>query len=295
MSYNDCLLRRGINFHVMNPIDLPATPGSDVVGFILKVGEKVRHYKVGDRVAALVRTGGNARYVNVPATNLVHVPRSCDTAEAACMISTYMTAYQSLRMATKDQFALNGKTVLITGGIEPVGQALIQLCFRAGAEEVYATAPAHRHKYIKSVLGAHPLPVQPKDWLPTTKGLMDIVFDGTCHDSLESPYASLKHDGVLVCVGMTALLNREEPGVFGAPISAYWARLKGQLMSNTKFYEVWDSFNSNKESYKVCFFILDQHLVILSTDFRHLLICSTLSRNLARLGDFVSFVEEAFY
>lgn len=271
MSYNDCLLRRGINFSVMSSINLPATPGSDAVGFIIQVGEKVRQYKVGDRVAALVRTGGNARYISVPATSLVHVPRSCDTAEAACMISTYMTAYQSLRMGTKNQFTLNGKKVLITGGIEPVGQALIQLCFRSGAEEVYATAPAHRHKYVRSVLGAHPLPVQPEDWLPTTKGLMDIVFDGACHDSLESPYASLKDDGVLVCVGMSALLNREQPGVFGAPISAYWAKVKGQLMSNTECYEVWDSFNSNKEAYKVRSRILYQHLILLSTDFWHLL------------------------
>ena len=245
------MLRRGINFNVMTPVSLPATPGSDVVGYILKVGSRVRHFKIGDRVAALVRTGGNARYVSVPATHLVQVPRSCDSAEAACMVSTYMTAYQSLRMVTKDQFTLNGKRILITGGIEPVGQALIQLCFRAGADEVYATAPSHRHRYIKSVLGAHPLPVNPKDWLPSTKGGMDIVFDGTCHDSLESPYASLKSEGVLVCVGMSALLSREQPGMFGAPISAYWAKLKGQLMHNTRCYEVWDSFTSNKEAFKV--------------------------------------------
>jgi NADPH:quinone reductase-like Zn-dependent oxidoreductase len=167
------------------------------------------------------------------------------------MVSTYMTAYQALRMVTKDNFTLNGKRILITGGIEPVGQALIQLCFRAGAEEIYATAPTHRHRYIKGVLGAHPLPVEPKEWLPIVKGGMDIVFDGKCHDGLDSPLASLKNDGVLVCVGMSALLSKEKPGVFGAPISAYWARLKGQLMSNTKSYEVWESFNENKDAFKV--------------------------------------------
>jgi NADPH:quinone reductase-like Zn-dependent oxidoreductase len=245
------MIRRGICFHVLNPTDLPATPGSDVVGNIIKVGRKVRQYQVGDRVAALVRTGGNARYISLPEENLVQVPRSCDSAEAACMVSTYMTAYQSLRMVTKDKFALNDKRILITGGIEPVGQALIQLCFRAGAEEVYATAPDHRHRYIKNVLGAKPLQVDPKHWLPTIEGSMDIVFDGTCYDSLESPSASLKKDGILVCLGMSALLTREKPGVFGAPISAYWAKFKGQIMSNTKSYEVWESFSDNKDAYKV--------------------------------------------
>lgn len=245
------MIRRGICFQVINPTNLPATPGSDVVGNIIKVGRKVRQYKVGDRVACLVRTGGNARYISVPEVNLVEVPISCDSAEAVCMVSTYMAAYQALRIVTKDNFTLNGRRILITGGIEPVGQALIQLCFRAGAEEVYATAPAHRHRYVKSVLGAQPLPVQPKDWLPITKGAMDFVFDVTCHDVLESPHASLKSDGILVCIGMSALLSKEKPGVFGAPISAYWARLKGQLMSNTKSYEVWGSFNENKDAFKV--------------------------------------------
>eukprot|EP00934_Nitzschia_sp_Nitz4_P003461 Nitzschia sp. Nitz4//scaffold52_size167869//56335//57796//NITZ4_002270-RA/size167869-snap-gene-0.223-mRNA-1//-1//CDS//3329554017//3451//frame0 len=251
VSYSDCLIRRGVCFNVINPTDLPATPGMDVVGNIVAVGREVTNFKAGDRVAALVRTGGNARYVSVPATSLVEVPRSCDAAEAVCMVSTYMTAYQALRLVTKDNFTLNGKRVLITGGIEPVGQALIQLCFRAGADEIYATAPNHRHRYVKTVLGAHPLPVDPKLWLDSIEGSLDIVFDGTCYDSLESPTASLRSDGALICVGMSALLNREKSGVFGAPISAWYAKLKGQLMFNTKSYEVWDSFLENKDAYKL--------------------------------------------
>ena len=207
-------------------------------------------------MACLVRTGGNARYISVQESDLVEVPRSCDSAEAASMVSTYASAYQCLRMVTKDDFTLSGKTVLITGGIEPVGQALIQLCFRASAEEVYATAPQHRHRYIKHVLGAKPLPVEPKDWLPVTKGGMDIVFDVACNDSLESPHASLQKGGTLVCIGMSALLNKEKNGILGAPMSAYWARIKGQLLPNTKSYEVWESFMSDKEAYKVSRFSL---------------------------------------
>ena len=251
VSFTDCVIRQGICFNLINDIDLPATPGGDIVGNVIKIGTDVRHYKVGDRVAALVRTGGNARYINVTEENLIQLPRSCDSAEAVCMVSTFMTAYQSLRLVTKDNFSLSQKRCLITGGIEPVGQALIQLCKRAGAKEVYATAPLHRHKYIKNVLGAHPLPVQPQDWLPTTKGGMDIVFDGTCHDSLDSPYASLTKDGVLVSVGMSAVLKRGDPRIFGAPVSAYWARLQSHFFSNIKSYEVWESFIDNKEVYKL--------------------------------------------
>lgn len=245
------MIRRGVCFEIINPTDLPATPGMDLVGNIIAIGGRVKRFKIGDRVAALCRTGGNARYVVLREEDLVQVPRSCDSAEAVCMVSTYMTAYQSLRMVTRDNFSLDGKRVLVTGGIEPVGQALIQLCFRAGAEEIFATAPTHRHRYIKTVLGAHPLPIDPTSWLDDVRGSMDIVFDGTCYDSLESPSASLKPNGTLVCLGMSALLNRETTGLFGAPIAAYWAKLKGQLMSNSKSYEVWDSFLENKDAYKL--------------------------------------------
>jgi NADPH:quinone reductase-like Zn-dependent oxidoreductase len=251
VSYEDCMMRRGICFGVVNPIGVPATPGMDVVGIIVSVGEGVTSFNVGDRVAALVRTGGNARYINVPESDLVEVPKNCDAAEAVCMVSTFMTAYQSLRLVTNDTFILNDKRILITGGIEPVGQALIQLCFRAGAKEIYATAPNHRHRYVRTVLGARPLPVDPALWLETVKGTMDIVFDGTCYDTFESATASLNEDGTMISLGMSALLNREKPGVLGAPLTAYWAKLKSQIMSNSTSYEVWESFVSNKDAYKL--------------------------------------------
>lgn len=245
------MIRRGICFEVINPTGVPATPGMDVVGTIVAVGDDVTNFKMGDRVAALVRTGGNARYITVPESDLVSVPRTCDSAEAVTMVSTFMTAYQCLRLVSNDTFALNRKRVLITGGIEPVGQALIQLCFRAGASEVYATAPNHRHRYLRTILGARPLPVDPKMWLNSLEGSMDVVFDGTCYDSLESASAALNQNGILISYGMSALLKQETPGLLGAPVSAYWAKLKSRIMTNSISYEIWESFVADKDKFKL--------------------------------------------
>lgn len=248
VSLQDCMLRKGVAFETG---DLPLTPGMDIVGNIITCGKKVRSVYVGDRVATLVRVGGNARYISVPASTLVEVPRSLDAAEAACMVSTYLAAYQCIRKVTNDSFSLEGKRVLITGSMEPVGQALVQLCLRAGALEIYATAPTLRHRYVKSVLGVHPLPPDPADWLPLVQGKMHFVFDGACQDDLSSPYGALRNDGVLLCLGMSSLLSRETPGVFGAPLSAYWARIKGQLLPNSIVYDVWESFLQDRNSYKL--------------------------------------------
>ena len=245
VSLFDCMVRNGVSFE---SVEFPATPGVDVVGNIIKCGQKVTSFKVGDRVAALVKFGGNARYISVPESYLVEVPRSCEASEAVCMISTYMTAYQSLRMVTNDTFRLDGKCILITGGMDPVGQALVQLCLRAGAKDIYTTAPMKRHRYVKWVLGVNALSPEPEDWLQVMTERVDIVFDGTC----QSPYGALKSDGILVCFDTTALLKGESPGILGAPLNAYWERLKRNVLSNTKIYDLWDSFAQDKNAFKVC-------------------------------------------
>lgn len=247
VSMHDCLMRRGICFSVTDPVCLPATPGMDLVGTIVTVGEQVQDFKVGDRVAALVRTGGNARYCVVPQQSLVIVPRYLDASEAVAMVSVYMAAYQSLMISAA---VIEGSTVLVTGaGMGPVEQALIQLSLRAGATQVYCTAPDRHHRYVRSVLGATPLPTN--QWLPIVEEKMDVVFDSLCQDGFESSFKALKNTGTLVCVGMSSLLQNEPMGAFGAPLSAFWARTKAQyFMSRTHFYDVWESFKSDPKKFK---------------------------------------------
>jgi len=146
VTLNDCILRRGLDFDVVNPSTLPMTPGHDVVGRIVALGSNVTDFSEGDRVAALIRTGGNARYASVPQSSLVRVPHTLDSAEAACMVTVYSAAYQSLKMVSSKgpMFSLLGKKVLVIGGMDSVGQAIVQMCNKARAE-VYATAPKRRH------------------------------------------------------------------------------------------------------------------------------------------------------
>jgi len=251
VTYNDCLFRRGMSFSVVEPVCCPATPGMDVIGNIVSVGSNVTEWKEGDRVAALVQTGGNARYVVIPSKSLVAVPRSLDNSEAVCMISIYMTAYQSLRLVVGKERTLKGKQVLVVGALGPTGQALIQMAKRAGADNVFATAPENMHRYVRSVLGAKPLPMEPAEWLTDVKGKMDVVMDNVCQDGFESSRAALSDKGTLVCVGMSGLMNSESMGVFGAPMSARWAQTKASyFMSRTQTYDVLDSFNKDPKKFK---------------------------------------------
>lgn len=216
-------MRRGFDFDVLNPVCLPQTPGLDIVGHICECGSKVGPaFKEGDRVAALVRTGGNARFISVHVDSLVKIPKNIDSAEAAAMVSTFITAYQTLKRITQKgpMFSLLGKRVLILGGMDGVGQALIQMCTKARAE-IYAPGPHSRHAYLLNVLGAHPLPEDRDQWLPLVEGQMDYVFDGMCEDGLETSYKALTKEGELVCFGHMAMLKERQMGFLGAPMSAH--------------------------------------------------------------------------
>lgn len=221
-----------------------------MVGRIIAVGLDVKDFKEGDRVAALIRTGGNARYASVPASSLVRVPQTINAAEAACMVTVYSAAYQSLKMVASESpmFSLRGKRILVIGGMSDIGQAVIQMCNKARAD-TYATAPTNRHAYIIGTLGAVPLPENPKDWLPRVEGDMDYVFDGQCTDGLEAAKKAVKKGGDIVWFGYSSML-KEEMGLFGPPIMAHLKRLTSPVF-NVKCVDIWEHFRKDPESYKV--------------------------------------------
>jgi len=255
VSLQDCIIRRGMWYQ---SVPLPATPGFDAVGTIIQLGEEVSEvssFKVGDRVAALVRTGGNARYVNVPAASLVKIPLGVDATQAACIVSTYMTAFQALdlaRASTDQESSLEGKKVLVTGGNGPVGRAVIELARLAKADAIYATAYGRDHPDLES-MGAIALPFSSEDWLPKVQGSMDIVIDGVCVDNYASPHAALNSTGQLICIGMTSkLYSSKGPGMLigGYPAAARWASIKACFMTRTTTYELWSSFYNEPELFK---------------------------------------------
>ena len=204
-------------------------------------------------MAALVRTGGNARFVSVPMDHLVRVPPTVDAAEAACMVSIYAAAYQSMKLVSTSSLknstlGLNGKKVLVIGGMDSVGQALVQMLNKARAQ-IYATCPKRRHGYMMNVLGAMPLSENISEWLPRVKGKMDVVFDGRCEDGLSAACTALTPKGKVVCFGYGAMIN-EPMGVFGAPMSAYLNKWRGH--ARAKNLDIWESLLNDPQQYKVC-------------------------------------------
>ncbi|MGG1156559.1 alcohol dehydrogenase catalytic domain-containing protein [Brevibacillus formosus] len=78
------------------PVQLPIVLGFDVAGIVKEVGEKVRHFKPGDRVMGLVPMGSYMDYVAVEEDHLAVIPESLSFEEAGAAPAVALTAWQAL-------------------------------------------------------------------------------------------------------------------------------------------------------------------------------------------------------
>ena len=113
-------------------------PHSDGAGLIEAVGAGVDPARVGERVwlwnAQWRRAFGTAaKYVALPAEQAVRLPDGTGFDEGACLGIPAMTAWYAL---FGDGAALDGQTVLVTGGAGTVGRYACQMARLAGARVI---------------------------------------------------------------------------------------------------------------------------------------------------------------
>mmetsp|Transcript_9213 Transcript_9213/g.19127 ORF Transcript_9213/g.19127 Transcript_9213/m.19127 type:complete len:505 (-) Transcript_9213:1943-3457(-) len=247
VSLQDCLLRRGFDFGIANPVSLPIVPGHEFVGSVIVRGERARGFQIGERVTGVVRTGGNARFIAVQEEMIAPVPSGIDLSEALCVVSAYAPAYQAMKMVASRNavFSLAGKRVLVVGSMDGTALAIIEMCRKAKAR-VFVTAPDSLQSYVQASLSVSPLPERSSDWLPVVKESMDLVFDGTCEDGMAASLRALNKSGELVCYGRSSLL-KQKMGLLGAPLSAYF---DGFLTSRARFFDIWESCNREPETFR---------------------------------------------
>ncbi len=146
-NFPDGLLVQGL--YQARP-EIPFVPGMEVVGRIVGIGDKVRNFNLGDRVAGLVMTGGYAEKVLVPAVSLMKIPDSADAGQVTALICGYGTAMHALKQRA-DLKA--GETLVVTGASGLTGLAAIQIGKAMGAK-VIAVASTDEKRAICSDNGA---------------------------------------------------------------------------------------------------------------------------------------------
>jgi NADPH:quinone reductase len=230
LNYTEVLIRRHLYPQTMR-LRPPFVMGYDVVGKIDQIGDGVRDFQVGDRVADMTVVGSNADYRTLRADDVARVPVGVDAAEAATLILSWTTAYQLLHRAARVQ---QGQRVLVHGA---VGQALLVLGRLAGLE-LWGTARGD-HMALVRELGATPIDYQREDFTRVLPGGFDVIVDGIGEDGYRRSYAALKRGGLLCAIGFSASVQarrRMLPIVIEIARLYLWRLLPGG--KRARFYSV---------------------------------------------------------
>ncbi|XP_015892388.1 chloroplast envelope quinone oxidoreductase homolog [Ziziphus jujuba] len=138
------------------PHKFPHTPGTDVAGEVIEVGQGVNSFKAGDKIVTLhshATGGGLAEFSVAKESMTVTRPPEVSAAEAAGLPVAGGTALQALIVAgVKLDGTGKQKNILIIAASGGVGHYAVQLA-RLGNAHVTATCGARNIEFVKS-LGA---------------------------------------------------------------------------------------------------------------------------------------------
>jgi NADPH:quinone reductase len=117
--------------------DPPFTPGAEVAGEVLEAGDKIKHVRAGDRVAAIVPHGGYAEEVVAPGDTVLPLPKEMGFEAAAAFPLVYGTSMHAL---TQRAALRAGETLLVLGAAGGVGLSAVQLGKLMGARVIAAAS-----------------------------------------------------------------------------------------------------------------------------------------------------------
>ena len=148
--------RAGVNFadtharenSYLARYELPLVPGAEVAGVVEHDGHG---FQAGQRVVALVGTGGYAEYVAAPAASTFAVPDGVDDVTAVALLLQGLTAWHLYRTSAKIQ---PGESVVVHAAAGGVGSLAVQLGKPLGAGRVIATASTEAKRALALELGA---------------------------------------------------------------------------------------------------------------------------------------------
>ena len=219
----------------------PFSPGGEVAGEIVALGEGVTHLKIGQRVLASIGWGGMAEKVAAEAARVVPIPDAMPFDEAASLLITYGTTYYAL----KNRAHLRpGESLLVLGAAGGVGSAAVELGKAMGARVIAAASSEDKVEAARG-WGADAGVVYPRgpfdrdgqkklsELFKSACGAAgaDVIYDAVGGDYTEAALRAIAWEGRLLVIGfpagipklplnLTLLKNCQVVGVFWGAFAA---------------------------------------------------------------------------
>ncbi len=130
---------------------LPFVMGFEAAGTVVETGSQVHTIKPGDRVAAVVSSGGYAEYATADASACIPIPDGISFGESTTIPIQGISAFALLKLAAKPQ---PFESLLIQSAAGGVGLYLVQLAKIMGVSKVIALASSPEKISLLEDLGA---------------------------------------------------------------------------------------------------------------------------------------------
>jgi len=151
--------------------ELPFVLGFEAAGIVTELGLGVTGFKLGDRVAAVVSSGGYAQFAVASAAAAILVPPNVSFAEATALPIQGMSAYTLLKYAVMPTAP---QSVLVQAAAGGVGLFLVQLAKHFGIERVVALASSEAKLALLKTVGADTvINYAERDWPERVKEATD--------------------------------------------------------------------------------------------------------------------------
>lgn len=213
-NFPDVLMCRGL--YQVKP-ELPFTPGVELCGEVVAVGEGVSRFAVGDRVlgSAVLPSGGFAELAVMDQNLSFHAPTSLDDAEASSLYIGYQTGWFALHRRTQIR---EGETLLVHAAAGGVGSAAIQLGKAAGAKVIGVVGGAAKAAVARDLGADVVVDRHEQDFVEVVKAETggrgaDIIYDPVGGETYARSTKCIAFEGRILIIGFaggdiqTAALN----------------------------------------------------------------------------------------
>lgn len=200
VNFADSLITRGQ--YQVQPTP-PFSPGFEVAGEVLELGEGVNQFAIGERIIALMPHGGYAEQAVVAANHCVAMPAAMPYEHGAAFPVVFGTSHIALWHRARLQ---EGETLVVHGASGGVGLTAVAIGKQLGAT-VIATASSPQKLEIARQHGAdHLIDTSHEDIRLRIKELTEgrganVIYDPVGGDLFNASLRSIAFEGRLLVIG----------------------------------------------------------------------------------------------
>lgn len=229
---------------------LPFTPGRELAGVVVAVGDGVATARPGDRVVSETAVGAYAEYAIVSDERAISLPAGVDARLAAAVMLQGLTAHY---LAYSTYPLKPGDTCLVHAAAGGVGLLLCQIAARIGARVIGTVGSEAKARLAREAGATDVILYNETDFVGETRRItggvgVQVVYDSVGRTTFLGGLDCLAPRGMMVLYGQSSgpveafdpqLLNQKGSLYLTRPSVAHYVATRSELVGRTEAVLGW--------------------------------------------------------